>query len=528
MPIQLKPGHGREAPANERDMQISYQQEAITAWFKKDQKFFDDSEYSIDVEGHLIVRARAGTGKSFTIRLGVKQAPERNWLVAAFSKDIQLEMERLIAPFPNGKVQTLHSVGLGCIRKFRSNLKVEFGSYRADSLASAVCGNSCPDAIIRLVSKLHTKGREIVPHASRPGDLLDIAIKFDCEPEDSWARSGYPLEKVEEYALAAMVLASSIKSGETIDGSDMIFLPVRNRWLVPMFDGGVIDEGQDMTPAQLEVARGVVKPGGRICVVGDDRQAIFGFRGADSDCLDRLKHELNAGELGLTKTYRCGKIIVERAQTFVPDIEADENNPEGEILYINDKELITAAGPDDFILSRVNAPITGVAMKLFRAGKRTQILGKKDLGRGLIDLIRKLRAKDVEDFVTKVEQWCQREQARLQARHDNAIERRRGTILTKMEDNLDKADTLIALAEGQPNVEAIIKQIDDLFSDASGVGMITCSSIHRAKGKEASRVFVLQDTLRDYNLEEQNLQYVAITRAKHTLVFVSKSIKEDK
>ena len=93
-----------------------------------------------------------------------------------------------------------------------------------------------------------------------------------------------------------------------------------------------------------------MKPTERITVVGDNRQAIFGFRGADSNSLDRLKQELNADELGLTRTYRCGKVIVERAQGFVPDLEADENNPDGEIVEVNTSKIVDMAGPNTKIL----------------------------------------------------------------------------------------------------------------------------------------------------------------------------------
>lgn len=507
---------------------ISSQQKAIERWFAKDQNFFDDNEFvngyaeEIDVEGHLIVRARAGTGKSWTIRHSVKFAPERNILIAAFSKDIQLEMDKKIAPFRNGKVQTLHSVGLSCVRNFRSGIKVEFTSDRADALAAAVCGRTCPDAITRLVSKLHTKGREIAPHAMQLGDLTDIAITFDCEPEDQWAKAGFNLDYVETKALEAMELAADVKNGDTIDGSDMIFLPIRNGWLIPTFDMGVIDEGQDMTPAQLEVAQGVVKKGGRICVVGDNRQAIFGFRGADSNCLDRLKEELGAAELGLTVTYRCGKNIVSLAQNLVPDIEAAPENSDGEILDMGFDELYKVASPGDFVISRVNAPLVSIAMQLLKSGKRTQILGK-DVGKGLISLVRKLRATSVPDFLRKVENWCARETGRLETQMVEAKEGRKKTIQQKIEGINDQASMLTELAEGAKNVDKIVEKITELFSSdkIEEEGVITCSSIHRAKGKEANRVFVLQSTLRNYSEEEENLQYVAITRAKNTLVWVN-------
>lgn len=67
----------------------SAQQEAIFTWFKTNEL----TPRSNGGAQHLIVRARVGTGKSTTIREGVKQAPERFILIGAFSKDIQLAME---------------------------------------------------------------------------------------------------------------------------------------------------------------------------------------------------------------------------------------------------------------------------------------------------------------------------------------------------------------------------------------------------------------------------------------------------
>lgn len=476
---------------------------------------------------HLVVRARAGTGKTTVIIEGVKRAPEKSILICAFSKIIQQELEaRIGKDYPHIKAQTLHSVGYGCVRRFRENIKVEFNSSRADALTETVCGRSTPDAIKKIVSKLHTKGREIAPHATKAGELLDLAIRFECEPDEQWANSGFPLERVEELALAAMEEAANIQSGATIDGSDMIFLPVRNHWLTGTFDLVVVDEAQDMTTAQLEISQGVLKSGGRICVVGDDRQAIFGFRGADSDSLDRLKGELNAGELGLTTTYRCGKNIVRWAQDLVPDIEAGPDNGDGEINHIHPSSLTDAAGPGDFILSRVNAPLVTIAMKLLRSGKRTRIAGR-DIGKGLIGLVRKMRARSVLDFLQKVTAWEEREILRLNKMREKATEGRKQTIESKMSDICDQAEMLISLADGAKGITEIENRIEDLFKDDGlGVnGMITCSSIHRAKGLEANRVFVLKDTLRNYNEEEKNLQYVAITRAKQTLVFVSDKVE---
>jgi len=512
----------------------SVQQEDIFAWFEKDQHHFiggnyrfneDEYEVYIDVEGHLVVRARAGTGKTTTIVEGVNRAPESSILVAAYNKKIAQELV-LSVTNPNVTVKTLHAVGYAAVRRFRERIKCDFGNGRADSLTELVCGKTAPDAIKRLVSKLHTKGREILPHANKAGDLIEIAIKYECEPDESWANSGFPLERIEEFALQAMELASQIKSGETIDGSDMIFLPVRNHWLQKEFDMVVIDEAQDMTNSQLEIAQGVNR--GRTCIVGDDRQAIYGFRGADSNSIDRLKAELKASELGLTVTYRCPQSVVRLAQEIVFDFECGPNNEEGAVYDLHTSQLATEAGPGDFILSRVNAPLVSIAMKLLRSGKRTKVAGK-DIGKGLVTLIRKFKATSVPDFLRKVESWETKEVNRLKILLAAATSTngRVSTIQGKIEEVQDKAEMLISLSEGSKNIDEITNRIESLFTDdgQGDKGLIVCSSVHRAKGLETDKVFVLKDTLRYHNIEEDNIRYVSFTRAKQTLVLVSDNVR---
>ncbi len=487
------------------------EQNAIFAWFEN------------PADRHAVVTARAGTGKTTTIIEGVKRIPSnQRVLICAFSKIIQEELQsRIGTGFPNVEAKTLHAIGYACVRRFRDRIKVEFGNGRADMLAEKVCGKTAPDAIKKLVSKLHTKGREIAPHATKLGDLTAIAITFECEPDEAWASTNFNLEYVEMRALEAMELASNVQAGDTIDGSDMIFLPVRNGWLTKLYDRVIVDEGQDMTTAQLEIAQGVLNTNGLMCIVGDNRQAIFAFRGADSESLGRLQRELDAVEFGLKTTYRCGRAIVEVAQGYVPDFEAAASNPEGAISYTDYAKLTGAAGPGDFILSRVNAPLVSTAMQLLRAGKRTRVAGK-DIGKGLVTLVRKLKARSVPDFLAKVEGWAGREIARHEKQAEAATNGRKAAIKSKIEGVRDQADMLCSLADGAKNIDEITSRIEGLFTDdgLGAAGMITCSSVHRSKGLEANRVFILKDTLRETTIEEQNICYVAITRAKSELIWV--------
>lgn len=483
-------------------------------WSKQQQDIFSWFETPNEVYRNLVVRARAGTGKTTTIIEGVNRAPENKILLCAFNKRIAEELTSRLSN-PNAVAKTLHSVGYQCVRRFWEGLRIASGSERADALAESVCGPRCPDAIKRLVSKLHTKGREIVPHSLDPGFLYDLAITYECEPDESWGPN-WDINYVAEKAVEAMELAATVKPVQTgIDFADMIFLPVRNGWLQKSYDLVVVDEAQDMTVAQLEIAEGVCS--GRICVVGDDRQAIYGFRGADSDSLDRLKKQLKAKELGLNTTYRCGKVIVDLAKELVPDFEAGPNNPEGTRSVLDLEKLINQVALGDFILSRLNAPLVSVAMALLRKGTRTRIAGR-DIGSGLKALIRRLskgRASDsVPELLLKIRNWESREVDRmLKARRPDRVDQIH-----------DQADTLVAMAEDAVSVNELVNRIDSLFTDdgLGAAGVVTCSSVHRAKGLEADRVFILAFTLRDHSQEELNIKYVAYTRAKSELIMVEK------
>jgi superfamily I DNA/RNA helicase len=455
--------------------------------------------------GNLVVQAYAGSGKTSTAIEGIGRAPEAKILLCAFNKRIAEELQ---AKLTNGNAvaKTLHAIGYGCVRRYWENIRI--GSDRADTLAQRVCGDKVPDAIKRLVSKLHTKGREIVPHARRAGELTNLAWQFECVPDEEWEDAGYDVDAVERYALQAMELAAVEKPVE-IDFADMIYLPVRNHWLTKSYDMVVADEAQDLNSSQLEMVLGISR--GRICIIGDRFQSIYTFRGADSNGMDRLKAELHAAELGLSTTYRCGTVIVTEAQRLVPGIQARPDAHEGTVTTLEGSRLIDTAQAGSFILSRTNAPLVATAMALLRAGKRARVAGR-DIGQGMKMLVRKLKARSIPDLLSRLVTWETREITRLEkAKRDPAGVR-------------DKGDTLRALAQDATGLPDLERRIDALFTDdgLGAAGVITCSSVHKAKGLEADTVYVLAATLRpNGDQEERNVVYVSITRAINNLVWVS-------
>lgn len=518
----------------------SEQQSAIFNWFAT-------SEANGRASRHLVVRARAGTGKTTTIVEATSRAPDGKILLAAFNKKIAVELQGRLAN-PNAEAATLHSIGFSFVKRFWERVGID--QDRAENLARAACGNDAPDAMVRLVAKLNSRAREIIPHAGEGGaagpeaakaieEMIALADEHDCLPDEDWSEDGFTAEWIARSALRAMSIAAREKPARGIDFADMIFLPIRNRWLRPRYDLVVVDEAQDMTAAQLEIARGVSRD--RVAVVGDDRQAIYGFRGADAGSLDRLKAELGAEELGLTTTYRCGRAIVARAAALVPDYTAAPSAPEGAVVTVGFEPMAERVAAGDFVLSRKNAPLVKTALKILRTGKRAKVEGR-DIGAGLRALVKKLAGKSalgLGAFLEKLSKWEEREIARAEAMGPKGE--------SKIEKVVDQAETLRVLADGLSGVRELEARIDDLFSDDPVRGTIVCSSIHRSKGLEADRVWILTDTLypaipcecghrhsgacsrcscaahranEKRRIEEQNLDYVATTRAKRELFLV--------
>jgi hypothetical protein len=481
------------------DVSIAWspEQSAIFEWFRAG-------------SGNLVVRARAGTGKTTTIKAAFSQAPEAKMLYAVFNKKNQREAQEKITD-PRVEIKTLHSLGFAYILRVWSGVKPD-DNVEYDRI-EAVCGRNLADevkfALIKLVG--FAKNTLIVPTVAA---LVEIAEErqIDAENFESAQDGGWTVEKLAEYACRVMEIAKQRDPLSRISFNDMVWLPVAMGWVRAWFDLVCVDEAQDMNAPQLEMARLASK--GRICVVGDDRQAIYGFRGAVQDGIDMMKSTLSASELGLTVTRRCPKLVVSLAVDYVPDFRAANDAPEGIVGECSHDTLFSAAKPGDAILSRLNAPLMPICLGLLRKGTPARIEGR-DIGKMLLGIVEKLKAKSVPDFCAKAIRHGDRQKARVKSSR-NAEQ--------KMQQIDDQVETLIALAEGAANVAEIKSRCISLFQDSDNNPRpsVVLSSTHKAKGLEWDKVFILRSTyLKTMGCEEQNIFYVAITRSKHELVFVN-------
>lgn len=451
--------------------------------------------------------------KEINTRRGIRTlrtaSPDANFwgAYAVFNKKNQVEAEGKISD-PRVEVKTLHSLGFSYISAIWRGVKPD-DAVEAERI-QAVEADGVPEepagAIERLVgfAKNTFLGTPNIAELEALANERGIFSAMEDEEINSWnvTRLAYVAKAAMEYAKC---------KSDRISFNDMVWLPVALNIVKPRFDLVCVDEAQDMNLPQLEMAIRSCNVNGRICIVGDDRQAIYGFRGAASDGMELMRQRLGANTLGLTTTYRCPKAVVRIAAEIVVDYRAAQEAPEGIVLNLRYDEIAPVVG--DAILSRLNAPLMSLCLQLLRKGTPARIEGR-DIGRQLVGMVRKLRAKSVPDFLRKLNAWGDKQCKRLNCGKNAEA---------KVAMIQDQVATLTAVSEDASSVFDIEARINSLFQDSDKATRpaVVLSSVHKAKGLEWNKVFILSATFKkNRGQEEANIFYVAVTRAKQCLTFV--------
>jgi len=496
-------GRSTNAKQIRRKQQEEVKAASTRQWSDEQKAIFSHCETG---EGNLVVRARAGTGKTTTIIEALKYL-DGTILLCAFNKRIAQELESRV----DGKahVYTLHGLGFRFVRKAWPGVRVDDErGLRLAERALRMVGKPPTKDWKMAVDRLSSMVKEVAPFDAKKPDIIGaLNTAYGCD-------EGLPNNYDREALIRATMehLRLSAENDGTINFSDMLYVPLVNNQIYPCYDVVIVDEAQDMNRAQLDIALKVCRKSGKMIVIGDDRQAIYGFRGADSGSIDRLKKALNAHELGLKTTYRCPKSIVEKASAIVSDYRAHEQAPDGVIRNITPEKLAHELAPGDFVLSRTNAPLLSVVLDCVRIGKPAKIEGR-DIGKGLIGIIRKLHPVDVEELSVLIHEWAA-----------TCIDRAGGNE-SRIQQIMDQADVIRVLSEDVEvrSIADLERKIESFFTDDENhSNRVVCSTVHKAKGLEADRVYLLTDTfkLNAFDGEESNINYVAITRAKKELVWV--------
>lgn len=490
----------------------------------------------LNTRDHLALVARAGCGKTSTILLGVdayaKKFPTAEIVVCAYNKAIADEVkEKLVKAGHNDwrkvSAATIHSLGFGLI-KFVFKSKIDENKVW-DLVDSKLKSNILTEEERAVLEQYGSQVVQLVRLAKQGGvgffnDVPIGDVGTWHQLADHFDVNG--LEETDQMdaivALAQMIYKESLAQTDVIDFDDMILFPlIKNLRVKFGKDLIFLDEAQDLSRSRQALAKKFIKPGGRMVVVGDDRQAIYGFSGADAAALDNLIKSLGATVLPLSITWRCPKSVVQLAQSYVPDIEAAPEAPEGAVQRITELPADLAHG--DAILCRNTAPLIKIAYSLIRKGKPCKVEGRA-IGDGLLKLVGRWKIATIDSLINRVEEFKEREVQKAMAKGSEA----------KAEEVTDRCDTILEIChacieKGLTRIDDVKAFINNLFADGA-TGVIVLATYHRSKGREWKRVLLWEHAQRCpskaarqpwQRAQEDNLAYVAITRAQRTLAFVN-------
>lgn len=381
-----------------KDNAITKQPRVVRQWSSYQKAIFEDIANGI---GNTQVDALAGTGKTSTIVEGFYYVPKfKNSLMCAFNKSIQTELE---SRAPTGvEVKTLHSLGYAaCRRAFpkmgqpdKNKLEGYIKAEKGDDSETYELRSNIAKAVSLAKGYLAASTKEI-------DEVMDRHEVDTCgDSRESFINS------------VIKIMEATKKDTNRVDFDDMIWIPNVLNLRLEKHDMVFIDEAQDLNLAQINLALNSVNESGRIISVGDEHQAIYGFRGADSNAIQNIVDRLGSKRMPLSVTYRCAKSIVEIAQSIVPEIEASPNAEQGLVDTCSTAQMEQKVKPGDFILSRVNAPLIKWCLALLKARIPANIQGR-DMGKNLTSLIKKSKAKDVDNFLSWLNDYEEMEVDRM-------------------------------------------------------------------------------------------------------------------
>ena len=503
---------------------------------KKKDEIFEPSKYQKDIfdfikngDGNLVIEASAGSGKTYTLCRCLKLLePSARALMVAFNKDIVKELTKKVGKDnQNIYISTLHSLGLTMTRDFFSGISIrvndkKYKNYLLENLHALSSikffklQKKNQIKYIDTICALSTYGRYYL--ADSVEDFEDVAKRYDLDV------------CYDEIDVACKLLAWGCEHVEEVDFGDMTWLPCVHKMDMEnyKFDWVFLDECQDQNPVQMSMLKLCMKESTRFVFAGDRNQCIYAFSGSDEKSFDAAKNTPNTKSLPLSISYRCAKNIVKFAQKYVPTIEASPNAIEGEVL--TDVPL-SEVKDGDMVLCRNNAPLMKAYIEFMRMGIPAYIRGR-DIGYNMKHMVELTEEHDLNVNLERVGVFAKLYQGLFDAR--DMFADRCGLDIETVEKTsyfntrLDTIKALEVLSEGLTNSEELINRIDSIFSDKETDG-ISLSTIHKAKGLENDRVFILCKSLmpskyanKDWEKEqEKNLEYVAYTRAKKSLIFLS-------
>jgi DNA helicase-2/ATP-dependent DNA helicase PcrA len=293
-------------------------------------RFSDLNEAQIEAvthgEGPLLVLAGAGSGKTRVITYRVAHllrsgVPAEKILALSFTNKAAREVAERVEGLVGTErtrgltVSTFHALGLRILREDARRLGFPKGL--------TICGEADQRALIRGITR----------EAQIPLDPAEVqaAIAFwknrGLGPDEADGAGGDSRHRGLREIYRAY--QSLLRAQNSVDFEDLLLLPLRIFGDSPdclahwqrVFHFILVDEYQDTNPVQFELLRALAGARQNLCAVGDDDQAIYGWRGAEVGLIRRFEeHFPGARIVLLEENYRSRETVLEAAHAVVSKI----------------------------------------------------------------------------------------------------------------------------------------------------------------------------------------------------------------
>ncbi len=277
-------------------------------------------------KGPVLVLAGAGSGKTKAITYRIAHlivncgVPAENILAVTFTNKAAAEMKERVEALVGAEkcreavIATFHSLGVRLLRHGIQQL-----GYRPNF---SIYASSDQMGLLRQVAKNVMPGKKLD---------LDAILNVISRAKNAFLEPGQfqPSSFAEQELLAAAIYPryqSALKACNAIDFDDIIMLAVKllrekpavlSHWQ-QRFCYIMVDEYQDTNTAQYQFIALLAAGSKNLCVVGDDDQSIYGWRGADSARILAFEHD-NAGckVVKLEQNYRSTGTILAAANSVI-------------------------------------------------------------------------------------------------------------------------------------------------------------------------------------------------------------------
>src|SRR5467141_37151 len=278
--------------------------------------------------GPLLVLAGAGSGKTRVLTARIAHvitqhgvAAQRIFAVTFTNKaagEMRTRIAQLLGADPRGLwIGTFHSLSARLLRREAPLLGFgpNFTIYDSDD----------SEGLVKRLLEARQLSTKVYPPRTIHG-LISSAKNRMLSPEELGARADTPFVKVAAEIYAA--LGPALKQANAMDFDDLLLHPLtlfrehpeRLAYWQDRFQHVLVDEFQDTNARQYLLVRHLAKQHGNLCVVGDDDQAIYGWRGADVRHMLTFQNEFPGTKLvRLEQNYRSTQIILDAANGIIAE-----------------------------------------------------------------------------------------------------------------------------------------------------------------------------------------------------------------